>query len=305
MDALSIRTKVSLVALVSAGVACAGQTPPPQELVNARAELVRAHSAATAQLDPTDVHVADLALQRAERAFDDEPTSGKAIDLAVVAQLDALAAETTASALEADQRRADVEKQIQQAQARRLASAQGNLAQARAQLDQTQQQLDSQRQETDAERARRLDAESKLRDARDTLARIAQVKDDERGMIVTFQGESLFRTGQATLLPAAMVKLDQVAETLKTAERRIQVVGHTDSVGGVGQYNQNLSEKRALAVRDYLVAKGIPADLVSAEGKGATQPVADNTSIEGRAANRRVEIIVQPKGASPAATSSR
>jgi outer membrane protein OmpA-like peptidoglycan-associated protein len=122
------------------------------------------------------------------------------------------------------------------------------------------------------------------------------VKDDDRGMVVTFQGETLFKTGKSDLLPAAMVKLDQVADTLRGQERKILVVGHTDNQGGNGAYNQTLSEKRANAVRDYLVAKGIPSDLIRAEGRGPTQPVADNTSVEGRAANRRVEIIVQPKG---------
>jgi OOP family OmpA-OmpF porin len=56
-----------------------------------------------------------------------------------------------------------------------------------------------------------------------------------------------------------------------------------------------LSQKRAQAVRDYLVTKGIPNDLITAQGKGPDNPVAENTSIDGRAQNRRVEIVVQPK----------
>ena len=56
-----------------------------------------------------------------------------------------------------------------------------------------------------------------------------------------------------------------------------------------------LSQKRAQSVRDYLVSKGIPQDLVTAQGKGPDEPVADNGSIEGRAQNRRVEIVVQPR----------
>ena len=57
----------------------------------------------------------------------------------------------------------------------------------------------------------------------------------------------------------------------------------------------DLSQKRAQSVRDYLVTKGIPNDLITAQGKGPDMPVAENTSIEGRAQNRRVEIVVQPK----------
>ncbi len=56
-----------------------------------------------------------------------------------------------------------------------------------------------------------------------------------------------------------------------------------------------LSQRRAQSVRDYLVSKGIPQDLISAQGRGQDQPISDNNSTEGRAANRRVEIVVQPK----------
>jgi chemotaxis protein MotB len=57
----------------------------------------------------------------------------------------------------------------------------------------------------------------------------------------------------------------------------------------------DLSQRRAQSVRDYLVGKGIPQDLITAQGKGPDEPVADNGSVEGRAQNRRVEIVVQPK----------
>jgi OOP family OmpA-OmpF porin len=72
------------------------------------------------------------------------------------------------------------------------------------------------------------------------------------------------------------------------------VFGFTDNVG-TRENNMDLSLKRATSVRDYLVTKGIPADLLSAQGKGPDEPVSDNNSVEGRAANRRVEIVVQPK----------
>ena len=72
------------------------------------------------------------------------------------------------------------------------------------------------------------------------------------------------------------------------------VFGFTDNVGTF-ENNLELSQKRAEAVRNAIVAKGIPQDLVVAQGKGPDMPVADNQSIEGRAQNRRVEIVVQPK----------
>jgi outer membrane protein OmpA-like peptidoglycan-associated protein len=287
----SLTWMLALLALAS----CGGARTPPNELVNARAELVRAKQGPAAQLDPTDVHEAELALNRAEKAWGDDPDSPVTLDLAVIAQLKAQSAEATAGAMQATNQASQAQRDLQAWQSDQLRAARGELSQTRGDLNKTREDLSRQTQETEAERKKRLDLEKQLQNARDTLARIAAVKDDDRGMVVTFQGETLFKTGKSDLLPAAMVKLDQVADTLKGQERKILVVGHTDNQGGAGQYNQTLSEKRASAVRDYLVSKGIPQDLITAEGRGPSQPVADNTSIEGRAANRRVEIIVQPK----------
>ena len=91
-----------------------------------------------------------------------------------------------------------------------------------------------------------------------------------------------------------MAKLDQIASALKGKEQPIVVYGYTDNVGALDM-NMDLSQKRAAAVRDYLVSKGIPQDLVTGEGKGPADPISDNNSVEGRAQNRRVEIVVRPK----------
>jgi outer membrane protein OmpA-like peptidoglycan-associated protein len=72
---------------------------------------------------------------------------------------------------------------------------------------------------------------------------------------------------------------------------RLEVEGHTDSVGS-DDYNQQLSEKRAGAVRDYLVQQGISADGIVSRGLGKTQPVASNDTAEGRQQNRRVELVL-------------
>jgi len=72
---------------------------------------------------------------------------------------------------------------------------------------------------------------------------------------------------------------------------RLAIEGHTDSTGSA-DFNQVLSEKRADAVHDYLVSQGLDADTLSAQGLGMNDPVADNTTAEGRQKNRRVEIIV-------------
>jgi outer membrane protein OmpA-like peptidoglycan-associated protein len=119
-------------------------------------------------------------------------------------------------------------------------------------------------------------------------------------MVITLSGGVLFASCQASLLTGAMVKLNEVADALtkSSPESRIVVEGHTDSQGNI-DFNQDLSNRRAQSVRDYLVSRGIASDRVTAQGLGSSRPVAPNNNPEGRANNRRVEIIVQPAGAAP------
>ena len=289
-----MRTIGVFVVVFTAVAACGGERIPPKQLVDARAEFTRAKSGVTLQLDPTDVHEADLALQRAEQAWSDRPDDPNTIDLAVIAQRKAQIAEAEAAASQAER---DAEK----AKADLAATMQAQLQATRGQLNQTQQtlsQTQSQLQLTAAQAAdqqkKLADLEAKLKDARDTIAKIAAVKDDDRGMVITLQGEVLFKTGKWDLKPAAMAKLDQIATALVGKEQPMVVFGYTDNVG-THDNNMDLSQKRAQSVRDYLVTKGIPGDLITAQGKGPDAPVADNNSLEGRAQNRRVEIVVQPK----------
>ena len=92
--------------------------------------------------------------------------------------------------------------------------------------------------------------------------------------------------------------LDEAAQTLKdNPEINVLIEGHTDSIGS-DSYNQALSERRAQAVKAYLVSQGVAASRLSTEGKGETEPIADNTrngrdNPEGRAMNRRAELKVQ------------
>jgi outer membrane protein OmpA-like peptidoglycan-associated protein len=125
-------------------------------------------------------------------------------------------------------------------------------------------------------------------------------QDPARGMIITLSGGVLFVTNKSDLLPAAQVKLGQVADALATQdpESKIVVNGYTDSQG-TAAYNQDLSLRRAQSVRDYLVTRGIAADRITAVGFGPNNPVADNASAEGRADNRRVEIVVSPAPPKP------
>lgn len=102
-----------------------------------------------------------------------------------------------------------------------------------------------------------------------------------------------FETDSARLTPDSFPVLDAAAATLiKRGDVKVEVAGHTDSSGGA-KHNQVLSQRRADAVKAYLVSKGVPAANLTSRGYGATQPIADNKTASGRAANRRVELRQQ------------
>jgi outer membrane protein OmpA-like peptidoglycan-associated protein len=120
---------------------------------------------------------------------------------------------------------------------------------------------------------------------------ILQTRDTARGLIVNMS-DVLFDTGKYSLRPLAREKLAKVAGIVSGHPGlKLDVEGHTDSVGG-DEYNQQLSEDRGGAVRDYLIEQGMPGTSVTTKGFGKTQPVASNDTAEGRQLNRRVEIVI-------------
>ena len=143
--------------------------------------------------------------------------------------------------------------------------------------------------------AARAEAERAAREAeeaRKRLQKFADVKEDERGTIITLAGGIPFKTGKADLQPVAVDRLKIVAEALKGTQRTILVEGHTDSTGKP-ETNMKLSQARAETVRKYLVDGGVPPDQIRAQGIGQDRPVADNKTSAGRAKNRRVEVILE------------
>ncbi len=112
------------------------------------------------------------------------------------------------------------------------------------------------------------------------------------GQVVYRLGDLLFGTGEAELPPAATATLDNMlAGIAKEPNRRIVVEGHTDNIGDAA-HNHELSQRRAEAVRQYLIAHGVAADRITAVGKGEADPIAGNDTAEGRKHNRRVDVIV-------------
>lgn len=115
---------------------------------------------------------------------------------------------------------------------------------------------------------------------------------DGEALKVTFDSGILFVTNSSTVSDASRSSLRNFATTLKNnPDTDIKVVGYTDNTGAV-DYNQTLSEKRAQSVYDYLMQQGVSSDRMEYEGKGVHDPVADNTTPEGRSLNRRVEILI-------------
>jgi outer membrane protein OmpA-like peptidoglycan-associated protein len=285
-----------ILVLASAGAAgCASSLPPP-ELVSARASYNQANQGPATTLDPADLHSAAVELRAAEQSFTDDGDTPKTRDLAYVADRGAQIADAHAKTFQASQQEQQTLANMHAAETAKVQATSAQLGRANAQLTAAGQVMTAQSQQLAAEHDRRVDAEKRAAQAAADLAAFASVKQDPvRGMVITLSGSVLFASAKADLLPGARLKLNEVADALtkNDSDSKIVVEGHTDSQGGAA-YNMDLSQRRAQTVRDYLVSRQIAADRVTAVGYGLTRPIADNTSAEGRANNRRVEIVVQP-----------
>jgi outer membrane protein OmpA-like peptidoglycan-associated protein len=120
----------------------------------------------------------------------------------------------------------------------------------------------------------------------------ADVQRVGEGIAVTFESGILFPYNSDQIQAAGQSNLRQLAQSLqKYPGTEVLIVGHTDATGS-DSYNMGLSLRRASSARNYLVAQGIPANVIRVEGRGETEPVADNTTAAGQARNRRVEIAI-------------
>jgi outer membrane protein OmpA-like peptidoglycan-associated protein len=226
----------------------------------------------------------------------------------VAARLQRAQTEQQAQALKAQIEEAQAAAQAAQ---QRATQTQQELEQTKQQAAQTQQQLSQQAQQSqaEAEKARqaaqaaqaelektreelaRRDAEARQLRMQQELARIAATKAESRGLVVTLPG-IFFDPGKTALKVGAKKTLDRIAQQIKDdAAIKISVEGHTDATGK-SEKNMAISEKRAQAVRDYLVSKGVPEDRITASGKGDAEPVATNKTAAGRQQNRRVELVI-------------
>jgi outer membrane protein OmpA-like peptidoglycan-associated protein len=204
-------------------------------------------------------------------------------------------ARTTAASIEANRLKLENEMRTTAAKS----DSDSRMAAAGAEADRLKQENDAQRLASQNEldiavkqRAQLVTEKLELRTQ--LLAQfnaILQTRDTARGLIVNMS-DVLFDTGKFSLRPLAREKLAKVAGIVSGHPGlRLDVEGHTDSVGG-DDYNQQLSEQRGGAVRDYLTQQGMAAGSVTAKGFGKSQPVASNDTADGRQRNRRVEIVI-------------
>lgn len=142
----------------------------------------------------------------------------------------------------------------------------------------------------EAERARKV-AEALRAQLLDQLNAVLQTQDTPRGLVVTM-ADVLFDTGKYNLRPAARERLARLSGIISSHPGLIlQVEGYTDSTGS-DEFNQKLSEQRAETTRSFLIEQGLDESTITAKGFGKANPIADNSTAEGRQKNRRVEIIV-------------
>ncbi len=262
-----MNTKQSLgVGLALLLGACASAPQP-----NAARESARAQVSA-AEADPAVAKYAPLDLESAKKDLALAESAAEHHKDAEVSQPAYMAAQTARLAQARGHAKADDARVAQGQQERdkiELAARQREVQQATQQRDQASQQA--------------ADLKSELEQMK--------AKQTDRGLVLTL-GDVLFDTGRAELNPGAGSKMDQLAEFLKQhPDRRVEIDGYTDSVGS-DAYNQQLSTRRADAVKSALVMRGIDPSRINTQGFGKAYPVASNTDSGGRQLNRRVEVVI-------------
>ena len=286
----------------------------PIELFEARNSVRIAHNALADKYAVATLAKAEQQLRAAEEAYahksDRKAVAAAAREVVVTAEearvmaVKQKAEEDAQAKIAADKKAAEE----REAKARADAAAEGQrrleAEQARKQAEAAQaealrmkQEAERAAAEADAEKARQAAAQAEAEKAQlraqllAQLNSILQTRDSARGLIVNMS-DVLFDTGRFTLKSGAREKLAKISGILLAHPGlTLQIEGHTDSVGS-DEFNQQLSERRADSVRDFLAEQGVAGSSISARGFGKTQPVASNDTPEGRQRNRRVELVV-------------
>lgn len=286
------RSVLALVLAPGAWSCASSQTTP--ELVDAREAYDDAENSPAETHATRELAQARVALDEAEHAHDNQPGSSREAKLAETAEHKANLAEARGEMRERSQDRAVAREQIV-----------GERAENRAEERAEQRQAEARSEAAARDRADEsvsVNGPAPVRDreaaaALQNLGQVANVKEEPRGVVITLSGSLLFPSGKQEISPIARRSLDQVAHALKQQPESstIQVEGHTDDSGSERQ-NAQLAQQRAQAVADQLVQSGIEPQRINVVGRGENNPIANNDTDEGRATNRRVEIVVADHG---------
>jgi outer membrane protein OmpA-like peptidoglycan-associated protein len=279
MTAMNARILTGMGVALALG-ACATMPQPNAQLETARAAVQ------AAEADPNVNKYAPLDLDRARKDLSIAEDASQHHQDAQVDQPAYLATQSARlaqahGAAKADDARvaagqAERDQIMLAARTREAENAKASAANARAVADSALSQRDQANEET-----ARVQAELDALKATPT----------PRGMVMTL-GDVLFDTARAELKPGAARKIDQLAQFLmEHPDRRVQIEGFTDSVGS-DAYNQDLSQRRADAVKAALISRGIDSSRIGTEGYGKAYPIAGNSDSGGRQLNRRVEVVI-------------
>ena len=304
---MKFHPKLTLIAAMLAG-GCAISPTANQQLEEARAAY------RTAAADPAVQSSAAVELKSAAGALEDaERTAAEGGPSELVEHNAYLAeqrsrvalrtadirrSEASIAAAAEERRRLQVEAREREAAAAREQARQAELQaqqaeMARKEAEARAAQLEHARIENEKQSTAQAELGAELKRLESELADM-RAKQTDRGWILTLKNELLFDAGGTALKPGAQRALDNLAQFLtKYPDRDIAIEGFTDSTG-TKELNQQLSEKRAWAVKAALVARGIQSTRIDARGYGPSFPVASNGTPTGRQLNRRVEIVIDP-----------
>lgn len=244
----------------------------------------------------------EILLQKREqelRLAQKETGQARAMALSEAEKAERARMESEARAREAEQARllASAESAEKERASREAATKAQEAEQARMQAEARAREAERARMEAAAKAEEAEKAKAEVDELLNQLSDL-KAKQTERGIVLTM-GDVLFAFDKATLSPEAFRNVDKLVDFLqKHPNRSVLIEGHTDSVGS-DEYNLNLSEKRADAVKNALVSKGVGEKRITPKGYGKKYPVASNNTSDGRQLNRRVEVVVLNEGVKP------
>ncbi len=265
---------MGIVALVAG---CAGSRPT--SLDRAQSSLRQAQQdPMVTQYAPGQLSDAQQTMTQAERAWSNDSDRDETSHLSYITEQKAGIAVAVARQKAAED------------EAQRLRTQRENIR-----VDARTREVDQARAQTEMATDRAVAATTRAQALEQELAAL-KAKNTERGLVMTLQEGVLFEYNKAELKPGAMRNLEPLITFLREhPDRTLLIEGYTDSTGS-DSYNQELSQRRAEAVRNFLAVNGISSDRIVAKGYGESYPVTTNTTEAGRQQNRRVEVVIAHEG---------